>query len=293
MITSLRQERGVQRTVIHNAGIASNRSAGGTGAHTPNPAFPFPSGSRSVSGAATPDSATSDNDSTDAAVRARLHRDKLLTYQSQNTQRTRIHDEAADFDFGTANAKGMQWMTPLQRAAALKKQQKYMKELEEQAKPEWEREKRVLSLSVRDGKLVKSYKKEKTATAVVGDSVAEAGHIDGDGEGDGVGGHALDAENGNAPSKKAAFSNNPLLASGGLIRPIWKPQDIIDGGSRDIASTRQPDESTSTRSRQSIWRRVQDDNDDNEAWILDGGVHGYGTGTRKMEMEDGSRLECG
>ena len=57
-----------------------------------------------------------------------------------------------------------------------------------------------------------------------------------------------------------AFSRNPLLAAGGLMRPVWKAPEEKKGEPKE---------------RQQTWRRVQDDKDDNEQWILDGGLHGY------------------
>jgi len=54
-----------------------------------------------------------------------------------------------------------------------------------------------------------------------------------------------------------AFSRNPLL--GALIRPTIQ----IEGKGKGKGGE-----------RKQAWRRVQDDNDDNEQWILDGGVYG-------------------
>lgn len=78
-----------------------------------------------------------------------------------------------------------------------------------------------------------------------------------------------------------AFSNNPLLTSGKLIRPVWKSKDGEEGVKSEGKQ----------RERRSVWRRVQDDNEDNEQWILDGGLRGYGVETRTME--DGSQQERG
>jgi hypothetical protein len=82
---------------------------------------------------------------------------------------------------------------------------------------------------------------------------------------------------------KGAFSNNPLLATGKLVRPVWKAPEGTDKGKSSETNGQVP--------RKSVWRRVQDDNEDNEQWILDGGLHGYGTESRLME--DGSQQECG
>ena len=61
------------------------------------------------------------------------------------------------------------------------------------------------------------------------------------------------------------FGRNPLL--GGLIRPVWKEGK---GKEREDGAT----ETDMVNRPRNSWRRVQDDNDDNEAWILDGGIYG-------------------
>ncbi|KAJ9603332.1 hypothetical protein H2200_012110 [Cladophialophora chaetospira] len=250
MIKELKEERAGEKIVAHNA--SQSRSGRGT------PIF----------GASTPDSASGDEASA-AAARARAHRDKLLAFQRENAQRTRVHDEAADFD-ATLTPGTTQWMSPLQRAAALKKQQRYLRELEEANRPEWEKKRTVMSMSIKNGKLVKTYAHEKApplaaeSTDQSDDEDVEDTHL-----------------NLNTDGKPGAFSHNPLLASGKLIRPVWK---AADGVEVDKGKGRESE-------RKSVWRRVQDDNDDNEQWILDGGLHGFGTETRLME--DGSQQECG
>jgi len=254
MIKALKEERGIERMAIHNAGQSHS------GAGTP------------IFGASTPDSASGDEASS-AAARARAHRDKLLAFQRENAQRTRVHDEAADYD-ATLTPGATQWMSPVQRAAALKKQQKYLRELEEANRPEWEKKKTVMSMSIKNGKLVKTYGREKAALLDQKDEAPDADP--GEGESDATNQHL-------SVGGKGAFSDNPLLATGKLIRPLWKAaEDSGKGKGRDLEGG---------ASRPSVWRRVQDDNDDNEQWILDGGLHGYGTESRLME--DGSNQECG
>ncbi|KIV76994.1 hypothetical protein PV11_08836 [Exophiala sideris] len=249
MIKALKEERGIEKMVVHNTG----QSLSGRG--TP------------VFGGSTPE-ALSGDESSSAAARARAHRDKLLAFQRENAQRTKVHDEAADYDVSLAPGT-TQWMTPVQRAAALKKQQQYIREMEESNRPEWEKKKTVMSMSIKNGKLVRTYERQKAPHAtdspenpeVADDEVDETSdqHLTVGGQG--------------------AFSNNPLLATGKLVRPVWKAPDGADKGKdREVG-------------RKSVWRRVQDDNEDNEQWILDGGLHGYGTETRLME--DGSQQECG
>lgn len=241
MIRALKEERGVEKMANHNANIA--RSGAGT------PMFSSPD--------------VSDNES--AAGRARAHRDRLLAFQRDNVQRTKVHDEAADFDMSLTPG-ATQWMSATQRAAALKKQQAYLREMEDMNRPEWEKKKTVMSMSVRNGKLIKTFERVKTSlpkTDAEEDIVEEE--------------HKRDEER-QQLSGKGAFSNNPLLVSGQLIRPVWKPKDS------DVAGGKQ-------RERKSLWRRVQDDTEDNEKWILDGGLRGFGTESRTME--DGSQQECG
>ena len=257
MIRSLRSERGLEKTSLHNAGVAATHAISGTS--TPSS---FANASGSFSGSRTPDYTSGADEA------ARLHRDKLLTFQSQNTQRTKIHDEAADFD-ANVSGKGTQWMTPLQRAAALKKQQRYMKGLEELGRPEWERNRTVVSLGVKGGKVVRTFSKIPNASR---DATEETDVEDEEVEAEEAAASAL------KPAKGGRFSDNPLLKGGGLIRPVWKAREGEEKGK-------------GKEKRQSIWRRVQDENEDNEQWILDGGLRGYGTESRMMV--DGNQMDGG
>lgn len=146
----------------------------------------------------------------------------------------------------------------------LKKQQKVLREQEWNARPEWEKRRVVVSIDVKGGKAVRRMAEVERPR----DDVEEVENAAGVGvdEGDGNGGGEGEA------GRKGAFSRNPLL--GGLIRPVWKGKgNDYEGG------VREPRE-------RSTWRRVQDDNSDNEAWILDGGVYG-GTGMDEMERRIG------
>ena len=169
---------------------------------------------------------------------AKQHRDKLLAYQAENARRTHIIDEVADYETPTAGLS--MWDSPVERAAQLKKQQKVLREQEWNAKPEFE--KRVVSLDLVGGKVIKRIREvERPRADDVEDEVVSEMH------------------NNASDSGGGTFSRNPLL--GNLVRPIWK------GKSKDV-------EDKENEPRESAWRRVQDDNDDNEAWILDGGVYG-------------------
>ncbi|KAL8790685.1 MAG: hypothetical protein Q9213_000533 [Squamulea squamosa] len=185
---------------------------------------------------------------------AQQHRDKLLTYQAQNARRTHIIDEAADYDTPVSGQNI--WSSPVERAMELKKQQKVLREQEWNAKPEWEKRKVVVSIDLKGGKAVRRMAEVERPREEEAENIEEN-------TGAGSGQQNEDINGG----RKGAFSRNPLL--GGLIRPVWKGKGNENG-------IREPRE-------RNTWRRVQDDNSDNEAWILDGGVYG-GTG---LDERDG------
>jgi len=219
MIRELRAERGQEKMRVHND---SMHHEGG-----PRP--------------------TSGSESPTKLDAAKAHRDKLLQFQAQNARRTKVVDETADFE--TPNVASTLWMTPTQRALALKKQQRIQREMDEKARPEWERKKTVMSLDIKGGKVRRVYHSapaETTPETSVPEPADEAGAAD----------HS---------KKEHVFSRNPLLAAGGLMRPVWRAPE----GKKTEASE-------NTEKKQT-WRRVQDDNDDNEQWILDGGVNGHTT----------------
>lgn len=222
MIKELRAERGQEKMRAHNEGV---HHTGG----------PRPIGSES--GSASPSKLDA----------ARAHRDKLLQFQAQNARRTKVVDEAADFE--TPNVASTLWMSPAQRALALKKQQRIQREMEEKARPEWEKKKSFMSLDIKGGKVRRVY---HTAVAESTPEASEPEPVE-------------DTETDAPPSRGHAFSKNPLLAAGGLMRPVWK------------APEGKTVEQNERAERKQTWRRVQDDNDDNEQWILDGGMHGHST----------------
>ena len=247
MIDSLRQERGQEKMNLNNASHRRPNLAS-----TPRP---FTNAS---SGAASPSSSTADN----TLDLAKQHRDKLLGYQAENARRTHIIDEAADFETPTSGLS--MWSSPVERAAQLKRQQKVLREQEWNAKPEYEKRRVVLSVDLVGGKVVKRMGEVERPRASGGDEVedevvADQGeaHVGGGGDGGG------------------AFSRNPLLGS--LIRPVWKGKD---------KETDMEEENKENQPRKSAWRRVQDDNDDNEAWILDGGVYGGQDDERRLGDEE-------
>ena len=185
---------------------------------------------------------------------ARQHRDRLLNFQSENARRTHIIDEAADFETPTSGQS--MWSSPVERAAQLKRQQKVLREQEWDAKPEYEKRRVVVSVDLVGGKVVK--KMADVSKPISKEDPEPDTNL---------------TTNTEPSSSKGAFSSNPLM--GNLIRPIWKGKN-----------TTEPSENTqdTNKVRTNPWRRVQDDDDDNEAWILDGGVYG-GRENREEDRE--------
>lgn len=246
MIDSLRQERGQERMNINNA---SYRRADLASAPRP---FQTPQNAL--------DPSSSENADKTLNL-AKEHRNKLLAYQAENARRTHIIDEAADFETPTSGLS--MWSSPVERAAQLKRQQKVLREQEWNAKPEYEKRKVVVSVDLVGGKAVR---RMGEAEKPKDDDTEDAGNM-------AMGNPGGDARTGSS----GAFSKNPLM--GGLIRPVWKGKGRdTDGADEEDDKENQP--------RKSTWRKVQDDNDDNEAWILDGGIYGGNHNERRLGYEE-------
>lgn len=182
--------------------------------------------------------------------KAKQHRDKLLAFQAQNARRTQVHDEAADFETTTAGLS--MWASPQERAMQLKKQQKALREQEWNARPDYDKRRVVASIDLVGKKVVrKMAAMERPSTPESEDEPPEPVDI---------------VDNGAISSGSGAFSRNPLL--GGLIRPTIEMNNKGKGKEGE---------------RKQTWRRVQDDNDDNEQWILNGGVYGGRSGTQEQD----------
>ncbi|WYZ44720.1 hypothetical protein EsH8_VIII_000036 [Colletotrichum jinshuiense] len=197
--------------------------------------------------------AFSQNKMSEAETKAREHRDKLLNFQAQNARRTTVRDEAADFDVGGAMAgsAGNIWSTPEERARELKRQQKILREIEWNARPEYEKRRQVVSIDVVGGRVVRKMAAvERPTTPEEEEEVVV--HEDADENGQ--------QQRSSGGGGGGAFSHNPLL--GALIKPVW---DAKGKGSQ----------LEGRKDRKTQWRRVQDDFKDNEAVILDGGAHGH------------------
>ncbi|CAK7216707.1 hypothetical protein SBRCBS47491_002919 [Sporothrix bragantina] len=278
-----------------------------------------------------------------AEAKARAHRDKLLAFQAQNAQRTTVRDEAADFDVGDAMAGDSSisknlWATPEERARELRRQQKLLREMEWNARPEYEKRQQVLSIDVTGRKVFRKTVTVDTPRPVTPDSAEERendeyGHH-------GPGAAILTDADGNKDTRDqrvanngGAFSKNPLL--GHLIKPVYdarsrakaeeekkkkdkkdkkekdkdgkdgkeakekgkgKGKDKAEGGkeeagsSKDAVAVSEEAPLPGRREAGSRWRRVQDDLDNNESVILDGGIYGAGVPTT---MPVGDEPECG
>ena len=255
MVRALKEERGKERMDMNNA---SQRRAEVSKAPRPFAAI-------------TPSTSDSEADSKLAA--AQQHRDKLLGYQAQNARRTRIIDEAADFE--TPSSGQSMWSSPVERAAQLKRQQKVLREQEWNAKPEYEKRRMVVSVDLVGGKVVKRMGKVERPQG--GDEVD-----DDDGEVEEV---IQEQRHGGAGT--GTFSRNPLMGS--LIRPVWKGGEESDAGKgkeKAKAEGSREEDGDKEHGSRNTWRRVQDDNDDNEAWILDGGIYGGRENERRLGDEE-------
>ncbi|KAI9817527.1 MAG: hypothetical protein M1827_001137 [Pycnora praestabilis] len=250
MVRSLREERGREKMEVNNSSQKRPEVS-----KAPR-AFASASSLQPVS------SAPSSDSESEKLTAAKQHRDKLLNYQSQNARRTHIIDEAADFETPTSGQS--MWASPQERALQLKKQQKILREQEWNAKPEYEKRRVVVSVDLVGGKVVRRMGNvDRPEEPEVDEEVEEVLQEQ---SSDGGGG---------------AFSRNPLL--GGLIRPVYKAEDgkgkgnaTDDGGENIDPNIR----------RRNTWRRVQDDNDDNEDVILDGGIYGGRTDNRRLGDEE-------
>ncbi|KAF7917733.1 hypothetical protein EAE99_009109 [Botrytis elliptica] len=249
MIRTLREERGVEKQRLD---ASSHRRA-------------------EVSRTPAPFSAPKTNDMTPAEQKAKEHRDRLLGFQAQNAKRTTVRDEAADFDtslaasvaVGGGSGMGGMWASPAERARELKRQQRVLAEQEWNARPEYEKRRQVVSVDLVGGKIVKRMAK------------IEAPKFESEGEEEVEDFQALEnAGGGNVGG--GTFSRNPLL--GGLIKPVWTAKKVEGKGKEKETDGDGGDGEGEVVRKKKTWRRVQDDMDDNENIILDGGAFGGSEG---------------
>ena len=255
MIRSLKDERGAEKMNLNNA---SQKRADLTQSPRPFSSGPSltPSNTQHLPSASSPSLSSSAADA--SLVKALAHRDKLLSYQAQNAARTRVIDEAADFE--TPSAGQSMWSSPEERARQLKRQQKLLREQEWNARPEYEKRRVVLSVDLVGGKAIK-----------------RMGKVEMPREHEDLLTTTMETTSGSERGKgnEGSLSNNPLLRGVGLVRPVWKPND--DHNSSSTPNHIESVTGSSTPSALNInskWRRVQDDLEDNEALLLDGGIYG-------------------
>ena len=252
----LKDERGEERMKVNNAAHKKTEVAHGkTRAFTGRDFLAQASSTRSSPLSSQPATPVGSDD--EASEKAKQHRDKLLGFQAQNARRTQIHDEAADYDIPASGTN--MWASPAERAQQLKKQQKLLREMEWNARPEYEKRRVVASIDLSGKKFVR-----KMADVEKPDfsSADEAAGTDDD---------YLPLAPAPAPGPSSgggAFSNNPIAK--GLIKPKAR-EEKGKGAVREKAST---------------WRRVQMDDNDNEAWILNGGIYGGDTRDRVSGAEE-------
>ena len=253
----LKDERGEERMKANNAAHKkTDVSYGKARAYTGRDFLAQASSARSSPLSSAPATPAGSDD--EASEKAKQHRDKLLGYQAQNARRTQIHDEAADFDIPSSGTS--MWASPADRAKQLKQQQKMLREMEWNARPDYEKRRVVASIDLKGGKVVrKMADMEKPDFSGADEASAESeddylAPVPDGGKGGG-----------------GAFSNNPLAK--GLIKPKAR-----EGKGKDVMR----------EEKKSTWRRVQmdDDHDDNEAWILDGGIYGGLTEGRVLGAEE-------
>ena len=204
----------------------------------------------------------------EAEARAREHRDRLLGYQAQNARRTTVRDEVADFDVAAAMGGQLSmWASPEERAMELKKQQKLLREMEWEMKPEYEKRRQVVSIDLVGGKVVKKMAAVERPVTPPTDEEERGGD----------GGVLLESTGNQQAHGGGAFSKNPLL--GAMIKPVYN----LKGKEKETGKG---------QGAKTKWRRVQDDLDDNAAVILDGGLYGQATSSDAVAAE-GDEPACG
>lgn len=94
-------------------------------------------------------------------MKAQERLETLLNFQATGAERTRIIDNASDFEMPDLSS-GSMWLSATERALQLKKQQKQLRKIELQEKARTGRTKKVLEMVIKDGK-VKMVEKLVTA----------------------------------------------------------------------------------------------------------------------------------
>jgi len=85
-------------------------------------------------------------------LKAQERLETLLNFQATGAERTRIIDNASDFEMPSVSS-GSMWLSPVERALQLKKQQKQLRKIELQEKARTGRQKKVVEMVIKDGKV--------------------------------------------------------------------------------------------------------------------------------------------
>lgn len=85
-------------------------------------------------------------------LKAQERLETLLNFQATGAERTRIIDNASDFEMPSMSS-GSMWLTPVERALQLKRQQKQLRKIELQEKARTGRTKKVVEMVIKDGKV--------------------------------------------------------------------------------------------------------------------------------------------
>ncbi|KAK9486665.1 hypothetical protein V1527DRAFT_51989 [Lipomyces starkeyi] len=138
LVTELRQERGQLKNEIYNE-QSKKLTTGGNARLT-------------YSGSAGGQPLTTDQAMLPGLEWANDQLSNLLSFQANSVQRTRIIDNASDFDL--PGSAGDRWLTPAERAMQLRKQQRTLKQMEALDAKRNGRGKRVISIDLRGNKVV-------------------------------------------------------------------------------------------------------------------------------------------
>ncbi|KAK9458094.1 hypothetical protein V1511DRAFT_491737 [Dipodascopsis uninucleata] len=151
IVSELRQERGQLKSEIHNEQIKKSINNGSS-----RPSYSIRAGGLS-------------NASLSSLEKANRQLTNLLEFQESSAQRTKIIDNASDFEMiGSALDR---WATPAERALQLKKQQRTRKQMEALERMRNGRGKRVVSIDLRGNKVVTTVHSEVESLSSDDDSV--------------------------------------------------------------------------------------------------------------------------
>ncbi|RPB01800.1 zf-C2HC5-domain-containing protein [Choiromyces venosus 120613-1] len=214
--------------------------------------------------------------------KATEHRDRLLVFQATSAQRTKIIDQAADFETPVMGSN--MWATPQERALQLKKQQKAMREMEWNAKEDYEKRRVVVAVDLKGRQVVRKMQEIERPREGSDEGDVEEEAYDDTLERGG-------ATATNSTSKGGTYSRNPLLK--GMIRPVYdsgkgKGKEGGEGEEGKKVDTEAEGYTGGSRG----WRRVQDDFADNEEVILDGSMSAEGSGEKERGTQ-GEEPACG